>query len=104
MLGAETVGRAYGGGILKLEPREADLLPVQAPFLVEAMRPQFIAIRNQVASLLGRGRLRDATQLVDQVLLVDALRLDRMHVQALEEARAVLASRRMARGATRADR
>ncbi|MGH3821450.1 MAG: HsdM family class I SAM-dependent methyltransferase, partial [Pseudonocardiaceae bacterium] len=28
LLGAELVGRAYGGGMLKIEPREADQLPV----------------------------------------------------------------------------
>lgn len=38
LLGAETVGRAYGGGMLKLEPREADLLPLPSPALVVASR------------------------------------------------------------------
>ena len=31
LLGAELVGRSYGGGILKVEPKEADLLPVPVP-------------------------------------------------------------------------
>ena len=36
LLGAETVGRSYGGGMLKLEPKEADRLPVPSPALIEA--------------------------------------------------------------------
>jgi hypothetical protein len=104
MLGAEMVGRAYGGGILKLEPREADVLPVPAPTLVETMRRRLTAVRNEVSGLLARGRLLDATRLVDQVLLIDALQLDHTHVQALADAHAMLTSRRMARGATRTGR
>ncbi|MBI3492572.1 MAG: N-6 DNA methylase, partial [Acidobacteria bacterium] len=34
LLGSELVGRSYGGGMLKLEPREADLLPVPSRALV----------------------------------------------------------------------
>ena len=60
LLGAETVGRAYGGGMLKLEPREADLLPVPAPDAVAAARAELLAVRPAVAADLAAGRLLDA--------------------------------------------
>ncbi|MGH3627423.1 MAG: Eco57I restriction-modification methylase domain-containing protein, partial [Sciscionella sp.] len=52
LLGAETVGRAYGGGMLKLEPREADVLPVPSPELARAHRAQLQALRRPVAAHL----------------------------------------------------
>ena len=36
LLGAELIDRAYGGGMLKLEPREAARLPLPSPALVES--------------------------------------------------------------------
>lgn len=98
LVGAETVGRAYGGGMLKLEPREADRLPVPPAGLVEAAADRLTAIRPQVAALLRGGKLLAASQLVDDVLLVGELGMARTQVRVLREAHAELAARRVARG------
>lgn len=67
---------AYGGGILKLEPREADQLPVPSPAVVAACRPELITRRRAVREALRRGDLLGAVGLVDQVLLGGRLGLD----------------------------
>ena len=98
LVGAETVGRAYGGGMLKVEPKEADRLPVASPALIEAARDQLEAIRPAVAELLGRGALLEAVTLVDDVLLVGQLGLSPAEVKELREAYVELSGRRAARG------
>jgi adenine-specific DNA methylase len=99
LLGAETVGRAYGGGMLKLEPGEADRLPVPAKAVVEEVSPMLSAVRTEVAAALRDGRLLDAVGIVDDVLLVRHLKLSRANVAALRDAHAELTARRVARGA-----
>lgn len=99
LLGAETVGRAYGGGMLKLEPREADRLPVPAPAVVDAASARLTMLRPQVARLLRGGKLTDAAKLVDDALLVGELGMSRVDVRVLREAHAELTARRTARGA-----
>ena len=82
LLGAETVGRAYGGGMLKLEPKEADLLPVPDPRTLDAARPALAAIRPQVAARLRQPRgLLEAAKLVDDVLLIGELGMARSDVK-----------------------
>jgi len=97
LLGAETVGRSYGGGILKLEPREADVLPVPSPEVVKACADKLAALRPQVGSLLRSARLTDAAKLVDEVLLVGELGMKRGDVRLLREAHAEYTARRTAR-------
>lgn len=97
LLGAETVGRSYGGGMLKLEPREADLLPVPSPAVIAAARPQLVAVRPQLARATRAGKLLDAAKIVDDVLLVGALGMARAEVKALREAHGELSARRLAR-------
>ncbi|MDN5856835.1 MAG: SAM-dependent methyltransferase, partial [Actinomycetia bacterium] len=99
LLGAETVGRAYGGGMLKLEPKEADRLPVPTPDLVAAAAAPLRRLRPEVARLLRTGRLLDAVSRVDDVLLVGQLGVSHDQLALLREARADLAGRRLARAA-----
>jgi hypothetical protein len=98
LLGAEVVGRAYGGGMLKIEPREADRLPVPSARLVERHEAALTASRPAVAAALRAGRLLDAVAMVDQILLVDGLGLSPIEQQAIRSDRARLAARRAARG------
>lgn len=98
LLGAETVGRAYGGGMLKLEPREADCLPMPAPGVVAAAAEGLAAIRGEVRRRLRAGRLADAGALVDDVILIGELGIASSEVAELRDARRDLATRRTARG------
>jgi len=97
LLGAETVGRAYGGGMLKLEPKEADQLPVPGAELLASARAQLTALRPQMAIALRGGRLTEAARLVDEVLLIGALDMSRRQVRELEQAHQMLTARRMNR-------
>jgi adenine-specific DNA-methyltransferase len=99
ILGAEVVGRAYGGGLLKMEPKEADLLPVPSASALSMAEPSLRAVRGQVSSLLSENRVDEAATVVDDALLVGALRLDEEMVDALRGARRAMFSRRMARTA-----
>lgn len=98
LLGAETVGRAYGGGMLKLEPKEADRLPVPSVALVEAARKALSDLRPQMATHLRGGRLMEAARLVDAVLLLGELGMSRADVRAIRDGHADLTARRTARG------
>ncbi|WP_216843576.1 HsdM family class I SAM-dependent methyltransferase [Phytoactinopolyspora alkaliphila] len=99
LLGAETVGRAYGGGMLKIEPKEADKLPVPGPEVLENARADLVAVRTRIAHALRSGQVTDAARIVDDVLLVRHLGLSGTEVDALREAHAHLHARRVARGA-----
>lgn len=97
LVGAETVGRSYGGGMLKIEPREADRLPVPSPAVIDAASDALTALRPQLATRLRYGRLGEAAKLVDDVLLIGELGMNRIDVKALREAHAELTARRTAR-------
>jgi adenine-specific DNA methylase len=97
LLGAELVGRAYGGGLLKLEPREADLMPVPSEATIRATADELRAIRPHLAKSLRQGKLMDAVKLVDRVLLTKHLGVKHEVIISLREARELLFSRRAAR-------
>ncbi|WP_346769425.1 N-6 DNA methylase [Planctomonas sp. JC2975] len=97
LLSAELVGRAYGGGILKLEPREADRWAMPAPQLVRDRAEQLRGIRGKVARLLQAGKLAQAVAIVDQTLLVDVGHLSPAQLEAVSDAHAALTRRRSVR-------
>lgn len=98
MLGAELVGRAYGGGVLKMEPREADLWPMPSPELVREHADALAAVRSQLGRVLRGGKIGEAAKLIDDAFLVRSVGLPRSTVARVREARQGLADRRKARG------
>ncbi|HHM5822278.1 TPA: class I SAM-dependent DNA methyltransferase [Pseudomonas aeruginosa] len=100
LLHAEIVGRAYGGGILKIEPREADAWAMPSPALISACADALRKVKRCVADLLGSGRLLDAVEVVDQVILEKCGDLSATQVERIRQARAELAHRRTVRAAS----
>jgi adenine-specific DNA-methyltransferase len=96
LLGAELVGRAYGGGLLKLEPKEADKLPVPSRATVDAVESRLRAIRGDVATALRKGELLNVVNIVDDVL-APQLKLTPSDLEQLRAARATLFGRRVKR-------
>lgn len=69
LLGAELLGRAYGGGVLKLEPREVSRLPVPSPEFLQEAHEKLEAVRPQVAALRRQRKIKETVALVDQTLV-----------------------------------
>lgn len=87
---AEVCGRSYGGGVLELEPREAEELPIpyDANLPIDA---------DKVASLLAQGQPYEALNYVDGVVLQDYLGCDAMTLRRLRRAWEQLRDRRIER-------
>jgi adenine-specific DNA-methyltransferase len=100
LLHAEIVGRAYGGGILKIEPKEADIWAMPSPELVLARSAALRAIKQRVADFLKGGELLDAVAEVDQVVLAGGRDLSLGQIERIRQARAELARRRTVRAAS----
>lgn len=100
LLHAEMVGRAYGGGILKIEPKEADVWAMPSPELILSRADALRTVKQQVADLLEEGRLLDAVEVVDQVVLHGCSDLSAKQIKQIRQARAELAHRRTMRAAS----
>lgn len=88
---AEIMGRSYGGGVLELEPRESEQLPIPAP----AHADPDLAV--DVDLLLKAGEIDKALDLVDRRVLIDGLGLPAEAVADCRRAWASLADRRKRR-------
>jgi adenine-specific DNA-methyltransferase len=98
LLGSELVGRSYGGGMLKLEPREAMRLPVPSDVVLRGEAGRTLRRqRPQLMRLLRSGQLERVVDLVDEALLVPQSGMSLVTVAKLAEARRVLVARRSAR-------
>ncbi|OBJ86196.1 class I SAM-dependent methyltransferase [Mycobacterium asiaticum] len=64
---AETMGRSYGGGILELEPAEAERLPIPAPSCADP------DLATDVDLLLRANEIEKALDVVDRRVLMDGL-------------------------------
>lgn len=97
LLGAEIAGRSYGGGILKHEPKEADMLPVPSLGALSEAARELRMLRERVLAEISRRRVKLAVRLVDHVLLRDVLGVPPDDLERLARAKELMFQRRMAR-------
>lgn len=98
LLGSEVVGRTYGGGLLKHEPREADLLPVPSNATLSIVQDDLMLLKPQLSIALRQNDLLRAVEMVDAVILENHLGLNKIQCSRLRSAREALFNRRKARG------
>jgi adenine-specific DNA methylase len=89
---SEIVGRSYGGGILELEPSEAEELPIPDPSLVTR------ELTATVDALVRAKRVDDALDLVDRAILVEGLGFAENDVRHARQIWVTLRDRRLRRG------
>ncbi|MGE5283024.1 MAG: N-6 DNA methylase [Chloroflexota bacterium] len=89
---SEVMGRSYGGGVLELEPREAEALPLPNPRGLDGGDVE------TVDRLLRDGALEEALDYVDERLLMRDAGLDGDFVARLRSSWRRLRDRRLARG------
>jgi hypothetical protein len=98
LLGAEIVGRSYGGGMLKHEPTEVDALPVPSFDTVSCVASRLRLLQSQVAGLMRRNDVSPAIDIVDRAILHEHLGLSDSAIESIRMARATLVQRRLGRG------
>jgi len=91
---SEVMGRSYGGGVLELEPREAEALPFPSRAALSSSELDVTLVEE----LTLEGRLLEALEHVDRVLLIDGMEMKPELVMQLRNVWSLLRDRRLARG------
>jgi hypothetical protein len=99
MLSAELSGRSYGGGVLKLEPTEAEAVVI--PNLPSDALATLGDRLDEVHGMFVRGEHRGVIDIVDHLVLRDSLGLADGEIRRIREVAALLRERRRSRGGAR---
>lgn len=98
LLSAELEGRSYGGGVLKLEPKECgQLLVPRMEALDQSTLKELQGLLPRFDRLLRDGGLVEAVAEVDRIVLHEAIGLPMERIEKLKSGRGRLLQRRMAR-------
>lgn len=97
LIGSELLGRAYGGGVLKLELKELKMLPMFSPQLLKRAETDLAAVTDEVDNLLRTGQALAASKIVDDILLKKRLKLSAGDLAILQSAHEKLRSERLER-------
>ncbi|MGI4791573.1 MAG: N-6 DNA methylase [Janthinobacterium lividum] len=87
---AEVLGRSYGGGVLELEPNEAEQIPI--PFFLDTQLDL-----AELDRLERSGQINTILDITDKTLLQDKMRLDKIEIEILRNSWRKLSGRRMGR-------